>query len=714
MRTMRRSIWEDLQISSASNDYEVVQYIDELKRHGRDFGISQKNLKRLQLLDASPYFGRIDFYDEEFATVVTIYIGIASLIDEESKEHLIYDWRAPIASMFYDFGVGKAEYESPAGTITGDIILKRQYQIKEGELRYIFDSDLTIDDEILQDVLSKHADDKMRNIVYSIQKEQNLAIRDEQTQVLMVQGPAGSGKTSIALHRAAYLLYRHHQSLDASNIVIFSPNRVFSDYISHVLPQLGEENIGQATMQEYAYRILGTSWDVEDLYSQLEELFMHEKDQSQLARTQGIEFKSSKTYFETVQTYLNYVIEQKIKFSDLIVWDQVLLKKTEFEQLFRETYQYLPIKKRLDKIRRRIHFLLDPMKKQRIRDLVLEKENEPDRIGESSREVASICVQEVHEQLQSVWDQVNAWLVLDTLDCYCELFSNISLMQQLTKAELPTNWSEICQQTLYALGNQQVHYEDLAPLLYLKGRIEGWPTYEHIRHVIIDEAQDYSVFHYEIFKNVFPKSTFTILGDFNQAIHPYLVLTSYHDLAGVFASYSHKMIELTKSYRSTQEISAFTRAILAKDQEGENVARSGDKPQVIQVDAESITVQLIKDITESCNQQAQSIAVICKTTNHCQEVATLLEGKIEFALITKEDEHFTKGVVVVPVYLAKGLEFDAVIVSDGEASCYGKDTERKLFYTACTRALHQLFIYYQVELTPFVTQLDSKLYESIS
>ncbi len=713
LREIRKFIWQDLQIGYGADDFEVAQHLEEMKRRGREFGVDRQTVRKLKLLESSPYFGRIDFSDDQYPALEQLYIGIASLVDQNTKEHLIYDWRAPVASMFYDYGVGKAEYQCPAGTITGEIKLKRQFRIVDGQLASAFDSDLKVDDEILQDVLSKHADEKMRNIIYSIQRDQNLAIRDEQSQLLMVQGPAGSGKTSIALHRAAYLLYRYHASIDADNIVIFSPNQIFSDYISRVLPQLGEDNIGQATFGAFALKMLGEALEVEDLYTQLEQLSSQSPSPERTFRLQGIEFKNSIGFFRIINGYIAHLKNKRFSFDDVIIWDQTILTKVQCEELFFDTYQYLPIKKRLAKLRRRIRFLLDPIKKQKIQQLFEIKVDDAEYIGESNRYIKSVCIEEVNRDIQPLYNQLNTLLDLDIYQVYQELIQDPELAATLTKQPVPENWTQICKQTLVAFRNNQIKYEDVPPILYLKGRLEGWPDYTQIRHVIIDEAQDYSIFHFAIIKELFPKSTFTVLGDFNQRVQPYAMIGSYHDLEIPFAQTRRKTITLTKSYRSTREISAFTRDLLVSNQQIESMERAGEKPKVIRMDPNTLRQSLVTSVQWFYTQQSKSIALICKTAYECQQIAARLADQLDFSVITTEDEHFSQGVVIVPVYLAKGLEFDAVIVCNADSLSYGQESERKLLYTACTRALHYLHVYYQGELSPFIAEISQEKYQSI-
>lgn len=713
LKDTRRSIWEELQIGGA-NMITTAQYLDELNRHGQDFGIYRSNMSKLELLKKSPYFGRIDFYDDEYKTTEKIYIGVASLVDRETREHMVYDWRAPISSMFYDYGVGAAQYEAPSGTVTGDIRLKRQFRIEDGELKYMFDSDLTINDDVLQAALSKSADNKMKHIVYTIQREQNQAIREEVSRVLLVHGPAGSGKTSIALHRAAYLLYRYRDQLSAREIMIFSPNQIFSDYIQNVLPELGEDNIPQATMQDYIDRQIRPEWLIEDYFAQFEYILGGQADPDYQARIAAVEFKSSLNLYNLVNKYLKYLEQNAFQFADIRVWNRVVITKAECEQLFNETYSYLPLTQRLEKIKRRILYLLKSIRRNRISTLTAEKAALPEYKGYNERELQKLSMKEVNQDLAPIHEQINAMCTLDVYQLYYDLFQGTDHIAAFADPNLlPPLWDQICRITQLSFAQKRLLYEDAAPLLYFQGELDGWEELSGIKHVIIDEAQDYSLFHYEIFRSIFPRAAFTILGDLNQAIHPYLKLTDFQTAANVFREkgYDCRLLEMTKSYRSTMQIGEFTGRLLPVKKQIELVEREGSKPKVIAY-GEDQAEQLIRAVASCSANGCESIAIICKNESEAKKAAELLDGKIEFSLISKETGYFPSGVVIIPVYLGKGLEFDAVIIFDAGAAVYGSDADRYLLYTACSRALHELYLFYEGNLTQLIAEMDPELYDT--
>src|SRR5690554_743784 len=368
MREIRTSLWEEHGNSTASANQlvDIAQQIAELRHSATAFGIQHRLLKQLQEAEKAPYFGRIDFHEEGLPHREALYIGIRSLIDPETGQPLVYDWRAPVSSMFYDYGLGPAQYEGPGGVYRGDISLKRQYRIRKRKLVYMFDNELTIDDEVLQEALGQHASEKMRTIVNTIQREQNKAIRNDHDDLLLVEGPAGSGKTSVALHRVAYLLYRYRDSMQSQNIVIFSPNRIFNDYISHVLPELGEENVFQTTFQDFAEPFLGWEWDIETQSTCLEKL-LDAEGETREERLETMAFKSSPDFQAILDNLVELIVCAKCDFFDVRIGKTLVISAEEQRKLFCDNYSYLPVQKRLAKIEQRIMFLLRPLKKKLIR-----------------------------------------------------------------------------------------------------------------------------------------------------------------------------------------------------------------------------------------------------------------------------------------------------------------------------------------------------------
>ncbi|MCX7711282.1 MAG: AAA family ATPase [Clostridia bacterium] len=711
MIASRKEMWEN--VSSVPQQFEEMieaqQHIDELKRGWEKYQFAHNLVARMEKIALSPYFARVDFEEDGCSGVEAIYIGALSLIDDKTREIYIYDWRAPISSIFYDYETGPAKYKCLEGDIHGNIVLKRQFRIFRDKIEYMFDSSLKIDDEILQRILSKNADDKMRNIVATIQREQNTVIRNEENKVLIVQGAAGSGKTSIALHRAAYLLYRYrNEKIHSKNIVIFSPNQIFNDYISDVLPELGEENISQTTFLDFAKPLVGSGFRYEDLSDQTELLLEKEGNRARLdLKRESIRLKASGSFLEVLNEYVDLLIRRYSEFEDIVYKGKKIVSREELIQLFNNEYKNLPLARRLAKIRDRIYFLLAPFEKQEMKETQGELESEGNHKGEVetfSRIVTS-------KKFKGIRDKIDEMTALDSFRLYYDLYAKEGLLQKVFKECCAyVKSAEIRNYTMEKLDLGMVPYEDLAPILYLKGELEGVAPSMEVRHVIIDESQDYSIIQHEVFKQYFRQCSLTLLGDISQSI--YLHSTGSCDtIAGVFREMNPQVVCLTKSYRSTKEIMEFSKDIKKMRDAFEPINRSGDKPFLIHSENEKELFEKVEREAEKLQEEGlKSIAILCKSAKESKKVYGVLKQKMELNLVTKDDDEFKKGIVVIPSYLAKGLEFDGVLVFNGGKENYSREYDRNLFYVACTRALHKLNIYYTGEPSPFVSEMDRELY----
>ncbi len=713
MRELRTSLWEDYGINSASSNQmmDVAQQINELRQRSGNFGIQHRRVKQLRSMEKNPYFGRMDFHETGLPQVEAMYIGIGSLIDQSTGLPLVYDWRAPVSSMFYDYGLGDAEYEGPGGVFKGEISLKRQYRIKDRKLIYMFDNELKIDDEVLQEALGQSANEKMRTIVNTIQREQNQAIRNDQDSLLLVEGPAGSGKTSVALHRIAYLLYKYRDSISSENIVIFSPNKIFSDYISHVLPELGEENVHQTTFQEYAEPFLGWEWDIETMMAFLENLLQSDKD-SRNKRLEYTAFKSSQDFQQVLVELVNYVSREATQFFPVKLGDQVIITQREQAKLFAENYNYLPVNKRLAKIYQRIMFKLRPIKKELQREVFQDVAANPMFEEESWWTIARETVSRVKSTIDPLIAKLEENLRVDGLTWYGRLWQDQDLWRKVAG---DTPFPQGGEESLASLNNKLVSFEDITPLLFLKGELEGYPMKREIRHVIVDEVQDYSPLQLYILTQIFPRAKFTLVGDVFQSLNPYVWQRRQTNLEDVFASLDMQTVQLTKSYRSTQEIFHFCNGILQDKSTAETVLRTGSKPLVHQVSKNYSIQALNAQLVEHLGTGYETIAIICPTVSQCQSVFDQLKqynAELDIALLDHEKATFKPGIIVVPVYLAKGLEFDAVILPEVNNQTYGQEYQRRLLYVACSRALHHLSLIYTHDLSPFVQALPTNLYET--
>lgn len=712
---IRRSMWDNTaHVLSGEFDesVEILQYINLMKQEEKSHQHTTQQIKRLEKLIEAPYFARIDFVQEEFDDKENVYIGLYSLIDNDTMDIIIYDWRAPIASMFYEYELGEASFEVGDRVITGKVELKRQYKILRSKLLYMFDSSIKIDDEMLQEILSKSADDKMKNIVISIQKEQNKIIRDEKARVLIVQGAAGSGKTSIALHRIAYLLYKHREEgLKSKNVVIFSPNQIFNDYISDVLPGLGEENVHQTTFFEYASSCIGNEARLESLNSQMD-FMLSQNDACDVYRVRknSILMKSSLEFLQMLDKYLDMLHNHFEGFSDIKFKHNLIISKEELEKLYTHDYKHFAPIKRLTKIRDRVTFLLRPYTKARLKEItkqIQEGEEQEFNVHQVSRSI-------LHNELNELTRKVEEMTTMEPYKLFTRLFTDHALFQAMGGV-LDAEASAVLTHTSENLVQGKLNYEDISPYLYFKGMLEGSLYIADIRHVVIDEAQDYSYLQYQIIKKLFKYASFTILGDVNQAIYSYMHTTDYRTTAELFTDYGAEVMTLSKSYRSTREIWELSDQILPSADNQQPVSRRGEKPQLIEISEtgslDDVVVQKLKELKE---QDMKSIAVICKTAKQCEMLYSKLKKEVSaIHVITSEDSRLNLGISIIPSYLAKGLEFDAVIIYDASKENYSREIQRKLMYTMCTRALHKLFILFKGELTELLQDVDKKYLEYV-
>ncbi|OCT16505.1 helicase [Paenibacillus pectinilyticus] len=761
---IRKRFWEEVTINTSTDEdfeetfFTIKQQAALLSERERIHTLRKQQWKNLNRLLVSPYFGRIDFQEDGENTREQIYIGVSSFADTDGMNFLIYDWRTPIASLYYDYSPGSVAFTTPGGQITGKMLLKRQYQIRDGKVQNLFDSSITIGDELLQQVLGQGANTQMKSIVATIQKEQNAIIRNDTSKMLIVQGAAGSGKTSAALQRVAYLLYKHREHLTADQIVLFSPNPMFNSYVSTVLPELGEENMQQATFQEYLEYWLGSTFRLEDPFDQLEYVLTAESAPAYESRLSGIQYKSSEDFLKVLKTYASWLAQEGMLFHsirfqdrDLISGDQIKAQFYSYDASIRLTnriallqewlLQELSLIERKERYAPWVQEEINYLENEQYADAfqVLHKERglfdfaekyarayeiiHKQRRGDegdfdyAEREEELLRRVIVKESFKPLRRSVKKMLFIDVQGLYKQLFQEDGMYQAMTnRFVVPALWPEICEQTKEKLSKQELFYEDAAPYLYLKELIEGARTNTEVRHIFIDEGQDYSMFQYEFLKKLFPRARMTVLGDFGQAIFTHA--TSLHGatspLIGLYGEDETSQIVLYRSYRSTREIVEFTRPLLPNGKEIVPFERSGSKPLLIEAGSEEMrTKRIAADLAALQAEGLGSIAVITKTEAESTEAYDRLtaHGCEGLRLITKETPIFERGIMVIPSYLAKGVEFDTVMIYDASAALYHRESERKLFYTACTRAMHRLLLYTDKEWTPYIRALSQTLYE---
>jgi DNA helicase II / ATP-dependent DNA helicase PcrA len=721
---VRKMIWEEMRLDNANWSFkfeaagDVVMNSLELARIERGYLSAQAAVRKLQLLHSTPYFGRIDFLEDgaDASQTERIYIGLSSLLDDDTLEPIIYDWRSPIASMYYDFTLGQARYAMQNGHVEGELLLKRQYKIINGAIQLMFDSGIRIGDDMLQFMLGKSSDEKMKSIVTTIQSEQNQVIRHEEHPVLIVQGAAGSGKTSIALQRVAYLLYKYRKTIQADQMILFSPNPIFSDYISNVLPELGEDNMRQTTFQDFAEHRLSDYIQPEDRYTQMEDMLTTEKDSD--TRAKSVAYKSSGAFLQVIQNYLALLAAEKMCFDPIPYGEQAWKSSEQLSEIFYGRFGHHQPHVRLERMEELLRGEFPELEERQTRKLYRTMLHHPKYLG-TEEELKHMSKNHVRKKIATMTEFVKKQRFVNPIAAYKQLFADKELFIRAaegTDAPDAQSWKAICEYTLAKLDNGIASCEDVPPLIYMMESITGWNSFNSIRHVILDEAQDYSPFQYEIIRRLFPRSKLTLLGDLNQAIQPHMRIESYDYVEKLYGKEKTGIMRLTKSYRSTAEIVEFTKALLPDGEAIESFSRNGEKPRLFHLDGSlAQRAQQVAGLLHSIRSEGSpSLAVICKTAAESQAVheALLAAGApAHLHLVTKTETSFKNSLIVIPVYLAKGLEFDSVVIWDAGAQAYGSEDERKLFYTACTRAMNRLAVCYSGRITGFLEQVSPLLYD---
>ncbi len=611
---------------------EVIRNYSLLGNH------SVENRKRLIRLKDTAFFGRIDFLDQKEETVNNLYIGVHNFQDTESRKNLVSDWRAPISSLFYDFELGEAFYKIKDRQIDGTILLKRQFRIRNGVMEYMLDTDLTIHDEVLQKELNQASSSKMKNIVATIQKEQNAIIRNENARHLIIQGVAGSGKTSIALHRIAFLLYRFKETITSEDILIISPNKVFASYISNVLPELGEESVAETSIEEVADELLEYQIKFQTFFEQVAEL-LEKKDQKLIER---IEFKSSQALISKIDEYYVWLQNEGFKITDIRVKGK-LVPSWFIRETF-EKYNRMPLLKRFNEV---------------VREIV-----------ENVFRFYKIEVQykdrtELHTTIRKMFPSYNPRVLYK------------GFYQWLGRPEL-----------LKLKKGSTYEWSDVYAFLYFKMKLEGIKANKKVKHLVIDEMQDYSIVQYKVLSSLYPCRK-TILGDINQSVNPFSS-SNMDTIEKVFPS--AESMTMLKSYRSTYEITQFTKRI-SQNVKVEALERHGKEPLIIPCknkDAELEEVKkLIADFEKS---EFNSLGIITKTQKQANILYELLSPLFKINLLNAISVSFGSGIVITTAHLSKGLEFDQVIVPHCTNKNYQSDTDRQMLYVACTRTMHELYL----------------------
>lgn len=678
---------------------------------------AHRQLEILKRLHKNPYFARIDFQEEGAKRPETIYIGLASFSDRPDH-FLIYDWRAPISSIYYEGKLGRVTYQTPDGEQAVNISLKRQFQIKNGQIVTIYDTDEQVGDSLLLDALGTHSDTKMKSIVATIQRTQNKIIRDTDNDLLFVQGGAGTGKTAAVLQRVAWLLYRYRGNLTSKQVILFSPNQLFNDYIDTVLPELGEHNMVQLTYYQYVNR------RVPHLKTAtLQERFEASSSPADRLLSSLAAFKATQRYAKSLGTN-NRLRVRNVKLNDRVFIKKEAILKTYYG--FNHTYT---LRNRFDgtvdelmkNVHRRIGSLSrSKMVEEQVQNLSQEQLNMlyakyPDKFANENTQGKFLSRLIAREALKPVARAVrhNHWFNINAQ--YIDFLRAVPKLLKLEDYGLTNEqWDQYVQKQVDNLKKGHISADGISVYLYLYDLVTGRRGKTDIRYLFVDEVQDYSAYQLAYLKFCFPRAKFTLLGDLNQAIFTHENSRSLlSQMSKMFDPEKTKVVQLTKSYRSTKQITNFTRHLLIRGEQIEPFDRDGQKPLIISTKGESKRVEAIAQAIQTAKKDNDAVAVIAKNLDECETLHKALEQRGESnTIIRTENQRLVKGTLIIPSYLAKGLEFDAVIVADADSKYYGKDEDRQLLYTICSRAMHSLTLVSADQLSPLLAKVPSSEYET--
>ena len=678
---------------------------------------SAKQLSTLQRLEKKPYFARVDF-QEPNEDPETIYIGLGSFADKEDH-FLIYDWRAPISSIYYDGKLGKVSYNAPDGVQTVDMTKKRQFLIEDGKITNMFDTNESIGDQMLLNVLNEKSSTQMKSIVTTIQREQNKIIRNTSADLLFVQGAAGSGKTSAIMQRVAYLLYRYRGNLTSSDVIMFSPNQLFNDYVKNVLPEMGEQNMVQMTYWQFVSRRV-PGMNVENLFEQFEDNEQNDKI---------VNLKDSLQFFNAVTRYAKHLEKNGLIFKNIYFKSKKkpFFDKEKIKEIYYGFNENYHLRNRIEATKESLinslNRRIEPETRKAWVDKTIESLDQeqlnklydrPDQEFESSaKEEHFLARKIVIKQLKQVSRKIHQNRFLNIRAQYLRFLRAVPKLIDLSKWDISQEeWEAHIEKVKERFRNGKIKMADISPYLYLYDLVTGRRTDYEMRYAFIDEIQDYTPFQLAYLKYNFPRAKFTMLGDLNQAIFTKdESKTLLSQISKLFDPEKTDVVQLTKSYRSTKELTNFTKQILRQGEKIEAFDRRGPKPAFYKRDSLEKEYKALEDILVENDEQKLTTAIITKTLAEAQEVAKVLkERKIKATLIGSANQRLVPGTLVMPSYLAKGLEFDAVVAWDVSKGNYHQLDETQLLYTITSRAMYKLDLIYTGEKSPLFDDLDEKTY----
>lgn len=680
---------------------QMTRSIADMQSEGE---LRRQSLAALGRMLDTPYFARIDFRFPE-GDQEAVYIGRAMVMDEDSLTIHVYDWRSPIASLFYNYGVGPGEYTAPEGKIAGEITLKRQYEIQKGELQYFFDADTQVFDEYLRQLLARPGALAMKGIVESIQKDQDRIIRDMESDVLMVQGAAGSGKTSVALHRVAYLMYQglNEKQLSPDEILVIAPNSVFEQYISRVLPDLGERQVVTMLFEELIASLLSEGQEAlgdKTLQTRGEYVENRMRAAADKKFSPAASFKKSAEFVAFLDRIVEAIPEKFLPFSDVCYNDKTIATGDALRREIKEPRAHVPLAARLAMVERKLWDDIRALRPERMKKLIEIAKESPDHITEVPIYARMLSI----EESKPLLCQIRSFTHVECYDVYHSALADTAFFNEAVSGLVPDDEREpLRNEMLAALQGAWIAYDDGLALAYIMAKVYGRGEYRHIRQVVIDEAQDMAPLHAALLALLFPKARFTIVGDVHQSLTGEVSTSIYTTIERILGREKNQLVNLNKSFRSTREIWAFATWFLPPDTDTTCFSRHGDVPVIQEEETERAAIAALKSQIEACKAAGDAtIAVICKTQEDAEELYRTIGREMTLRLIGRDDMKQLQGVFITSLYMAKGLEFDGVLLWNVDKAHYSAEEDKGLLYVGCTRALHHLHLFCYGEPSPLL------------
>ncbi|WP_300384942.1 RNA polymerase recycling motor HelD [Clostridium sp.] len=713
-------------------------YNQEKETTEKVYGVINKAIKNYEDAYYTPYFGRVDFRETRGATE-SIYIGKQSVSSTLDGEEIVVDWRTPVADLYYSGTGGYAYYKAPSGIIEGNLSLKRKFLFKEGELENIFDESINeiilsnaseetgLVDEFLKINLEESRGKKLKEVVATIQKEQNDIIRWPKNLPIIVQGSAGSGKTTIALHRLAYLIYRYSESIKGKDILVLAPNKLFLDYISDILPNLGVDEVNQTTYQGLFLKHLKLKSKIYSKDEKLKEIIENEDEKLKRLITNSAKIKGSLTFKAIIDRYITLLEGESLEIKDIKVENYVLFSKKEIMRLYLKDLKSYPINKRKDEIKRYLNLkikekieslciLVNQEWEVKVKEVKRNKEDSEDRrkelIGiynerdEIKKNITSNSKKEMTEYFKK-------WRGITSKDIYLNLFKNNEMFEILTLNNIPKEIESFMKKE--AIENSEkgiIDEDDIAALMYINVLLEGIEEKDKYMHIVVDEAQDYNEFQIYLINRFTKGNSLTLVGDLGQGIYYYRGIDNWDSVVNNVFQGKATYIQLTQSYRSTVEIIDFAKEALESQnlnlKSAKPVLRHGDKPKIIKCKEEKDAIKEIDIIIKNVlNNEKESIAIITKGIEEGKILEKLFkkysENKVNLVKESEKNSKKPSDIIIIPSYLTKGLEFDATIIYNPSDRNYGNDIlDKRLLYVSLTRALHFEYIIEIDKLTKMI------------